>query len=493
MEIAPSSTEDTPAKAEPADDAPAQAETVAQPAPSTEAAPQSEPAQTASAEAAPQPETAAAAAQPASPETPPPAAAPAMPHAETVAAAPSLTATDASTAPLPTPAPIREARATVADDAAPVPRQPVPAAPAMSSAALDKMIGQMLLVGFRGLTPEEAWPQKLAAQLRAGTIGGVLFMSHNIQSPQQLKTLTGFLGRAKGDIPALFAVDQEGGIVQRLSAEKGFQSYPTAGKIGKSNDPLTAYSVYGRLAAELVHFGFNMNLGPVVDLDRNDKSPIIAGKERSFGPQPKHVAAFAKAFCIAHQDAGVLTVLKHFPGHGSTPFDTHEAPVDTGPHWDQAELEPYNELIASKTAQAVMVGHISNQLMSEEPGLPASLSSRTIRDVLRKALGFSGVVISDDLEMGAIRARYGLEESAVKALKAGNDMIILSNQNAPAPDLPERIVAAVRKAVEDGTLSREELTASYERILALKQRLPGATAKSGSAAKRASADRKTPR
>jgi beta-N-acetylhexosaminidase len=163
--------------------------------------------------------------------------------------------------------------------------------------------------------------------------------------------------------------------------------------------------------------------------------------------------------------------------------------VDVGGSWDQAEIEPYRDLIKAQVAQAVMVGHISNPAMSEEPGLPASLSNRTIREVLRGNLGFNGVVISDDLEMGAIRARYSLEESAVKALKAGNDMIILSNQNAPAPDLPERIVAAIRKAVEAGVLSREDLQASYDRVLALKQRLPGASAKAGAASKRASAER----
>ncbi len=365
---------------------------------------------------------------------------------------------------------------------------PVPQPATPTTGGLDKIIGQMLMVGFRGLTPDEAWPQQLAAQITAGKVGGVLFMSHNVQSPQQLKTLTSFLRHAKTDIPLLVAVDQEGGIVQRLSPEKGFQTYPTAEKIGASNDPLTAYNVYSRLATELVQYGFNMNLGPVVDLHRNSESAIIAGKERSFGSQPKHVAAFAKAFCVAHQDAGVLTVLKHFPGHGSTPYDTHAQPVEVGTTWDTDEIDPYRELITSRTAQAVMVGHISNVFLSEEPGLPASLSRRTVRDVLRGVLGFSGVVISDDLEMGAISARYALEESAVKAIKAGNDIIMLSNQNAPAPDLADRIIAAVKKAVEQGEIDRAQLQESYDRILALKQRIGTGTAKAGAPNKRASAE-----
>ena len=249
-----------------------------------------------------------------------------------------------------------------------------------------------------------------------------------------------------------------------------------------------------RLASELAQNGFNLNLGPVVDLLRNDASPIIAGKERSFGPQPKHVSAFAKAFIVAHQDEGVLTALKHFPGHGSTPFDTHVQPVDVGNSWQEAEIEPYRDLIASKSAQAIMIGHIAHPGMAEEAGAPASLSAKAIRKVLRGDLGFSGVVISDDLEMGAIRERYSIAESAVKAIKAGNDIIILSNQNAPAPDLPERVTAAIKKAVEAGLLRQEELQASYDRILGLKQRLQGApaAAKAATASKRASAERGKP-
>jgi beta-N-acetylhexosaminidase len=422
-------------------------------------------------------------AQPAVSQTAPPAANMAETETPPPASPPTETAAKASGADVPSPQPVAAEPRTMPANA------PVPP-PASQHSSLDKLIGQMLMVGFRGVTPDEPSLQKLAAQIEAGTIGGVLFLGHNIQSPQQVKSLTAFLQHAKTDIPVLLAIDQEGGIVQRLSSDKGFQNYPTAEQIGASNDPLTAYSVYGRLAAELAHNGFNMNLGPVVDLNRNGEGAIVAGKERSFGPQPKHVAAFAKAFCLAHQDAGILTVLKHFPGHGSTPYDTHDQPVDVSTSWDTDEMEPYRELIASHAVQAVMVGHIANAILSEEPGLPASLSRRIVRDVLRGAVGFSGVVMSDDLEMAAIRAKYSLEDAAVKAIKAGNDIIMLGNQSAPAPDLPERIVAAVEKAVETGELSREELQASYDRVVALKQRLPGGPlAGHGAAGKRASAER----
>jgi beta-N-acetylhexosaminidase len=130
-----------------------------------------------------------------------------------------------------------------------------------------------------------------------------------------------------------------------------------------------------------------------------------------------------------------------------------------------------------------MMGHIANPAMADEPGQPASLSSKAIRQVLRGDMNFVGVVISDDLEMGAIRARYSIEDSAVRAIKAGNDIVILSNQNAPNPDLPERVTAAIRKAVESGELRREDLQASYDRIIGFKQRLTSLAAKSASAKK----------
>jgi beta-N-acetylhexosaminidase len=412
--------------------------------------------------------------------------------ANSPAASVEIAAVQAATLPVP-PAGVAahlSERAAVGVAAAAATTQAVPLPPAGTGGNLDRMIGQLLIVGFKGVSPSEPSTQKLAAQIKAGLVGGVLFLSHNVQSPQQLRALTAYIQRLKTDIPLLLAVDQEGGMVQRLSPDKGFSEFPSAASLGRSNDPLMAYGVYRRLAAELAQYGFNMNLGPVVDLDRNDASPIIAGKERSYGAQPKHVAAFAKAFSMAHQELSVLTVLKHFPGHGSTPLDTHAQPVQLGSPWDAAELEPYRDLIASNEAQAIMTGHLAHPAITGDGGVPASLSVKAIRDTLRGSLGFGGVVISDDLEMGAIRDRFSIEDSAVRAIQAGNDIIIVSNQNAPSPDLPERLVAAIRAALEKGEISREALQASYDRILALKQRLqPLAAGKTGNGAKRASADK----
>lgn len=335
---------------------------------------------------------------------------------------------------------------------------------------LDKMIGQLLMVGFEGTTPDEPSVQKLAAQIKSGQVGGVLFLGRNIVSPQQVTTLNAYLRRANPDVPVLLAIDQEGGVVQRLSHDKGFPEFPSAGQVGQSNDPLNAYAVYERMAGQLAEYGFNFNLGPVVDLQRG-KSAVIAGQERSFGDRPRHVAAFAKAFCIAHRSAGLLTALKHFPGHGSAGGDTHNGDVDVSESWKADELDPYRELIGAGAVDVVMTGHIAHRNWSDEAGLPASLSEKAIAKMLRGDLGFSGVIITDDLEMGAVSKRYTPEASVVRAIKAGNTIVMLSNKAHPSLDLPERMIAAIRKAVQDGELTRAQVEQSYELVMALKQRL----------------------
>jgi beta-N-acetylhexosaminidase len=319
--------------------------------------------------------------------------------------------------------------------------------------------------------------KKLAEQLKSGAVGGVVFLSHNIVSPKQVAKLTALFRHKDNETPPFIAVDQEGGIVQRLAHEKGFAVYPTATAIGKRNDPLTAYEVYKGMAHELQKYGFNLNMGPVVDLQRKDTKSIIVIKERAFGSKPRHVAAFAKAFCAAHHDAGVLTVLKHFPGHGSTTADTHTEPADITKTWSKDELLPYRNLIKSGDAAIIMVGHLTHAKMADKPGIPVSLSKKAITSKLRKDLKFSGVVISDDLEMDAVSKKHPLEDSVILAIKAGVDIVLLGNQTKPSPDLPERVAAIINKAVADGKLKRERLRASYDRIIAAKRKIKTPQAK----------------
>ena len=212
----------------------------------------------------------------------------------------------------------REATAPVSPPLAPIP-QVVPVAANLAQAVpanepderLGKIIGQMIIIGFQGVAPDESWPRQVAAQIESGRIGGVVFMNHNIQAPRQLAKLTGAFRRTKAQVVPFIVIDQEGGAAQPFPADKGFQHYRSAAEIGMSNDPLNAYNLYQRMAIELSVNGFNVNLGPVVDLDQGGAAAV---NEDRYGSQPKHVAAFAKAFRLAHHTEGVLTVLKHFPG-----------------------------------------------------------------------------------------------------------------------------------------------------------------------------------
>lgn len=356
--------------------------------------------------------------------------------------------------------------------------KPLPSQPARARAGdeIDRMIGQMLLVGFSGQTIKDEGVRRVADQLSRGLLGGVLFLGRNIHSPRQLAELTRHLRQTAGDGPEPFlAVDQEGGYVQRLSAKKGFTAYPSAGRAAAKKDPHEAYETYRAMAEELARYGFNVNFGPVVDLDLNPRNPIIGQLKRSFGQDPATVIAYAKAFIIAHNQAGVLTAIKHFPGHGSSASDSHKQLVDISKSWKEAELEPYRELIkesrGDKLVGMVMVGHLYHPRFSDGPNLPASLSKQAIEGQLRTQLNYGGVVITDDLEMDAVRQTIPFEERLVRAVKAGNDILLLSNTARYQPDLPERAVRVLREAVERGELDVERIRTSYQRILTLKRLL----------------------
>lgn len=380
----------------------------------------------------------------------------------------------------------------VKPQAAPVKLQTIPLALNLAATlpapepddGLGKLIGQMLIIGFQGTTPDESWPRQVAAQIESGKIGGVLVMSHNMLAPEQLAKLTGAFRHTKAQIAPLIAVDQGGGPAQLLPVEKGFQRYASAAELGMSNDPLNAYNLYQRMALELAVHGFNVNLGPVVDLEQMG---AVAAHERRYGSRPKHVAAFAKAFRMAHHGEGLLTVLKHFPGPAS------DKPEANGgePLWDVAALEPYRQLIAGGNVDMVMVGHLAHAEFSDQPGLPASLSKKAIQTRLRDEIGFEGVIISDDLEAEAVATRFPLEESVVRAIIAGNDLLLIGNQNKPSTDLPEKVAAIIKQAVTNGVLTRERLQASYDRIIAAKHSVSKA-AREIASAKQTDADEGKP-
>ncbi len=340
------------------------------------------------------------------------------------------------------------------------------AADRSDSQNLYRMIGRMLIVGFDAQTLEPSDP--FAKAIRRYRPGGVILFDRdfhdrnrtkNIASPQQLKTLTSQL-QALSPSPILIAVDQEGGSVQRLKPRDGFIDTPSAKSIGDRNDSEYAKQVYDTLANEIENEGINADFAPVVDLALNQKNHVIYGLKRAYGKSPQKVAHFAGIFANALHAHNIISVLKHFPGHGSSREDSHRGFVDVTHTWSAVELEPYKILIESGRAEMIMTAHVFNRNL--DPDYPATLSKKTNTGLLRGTLGFKGVIVSDDLQMRAISGHYSLRETVRLAINAGVDMLLFGNQLGHT-SLKEA-ADAVYAEVKAGHISRERIAESNRRI-----------------------------
>jgi beta-N-acetylhexosaminidase len=333
--------------------------------------------------------------------------------------------------------------------------------------SLQAMIGQMILIGFPGTRPDEVWPARVVKLIHDGRIGGVVLYDYNVVSPRQVKALNAAFKDAGGELRPFICVDQEGGSVQRLTRAKGFVGLPGAARISVMNLD-KAYQLDADAARELAGLGFNVNFGPVIDLNINPANPAIGRLGRSFSADPDTVIEYASEFINAHEQSGVLTVAKHFPGHGSARTDPHYRVVDISQTWRPSELIPYQTLISGGFVDMVMVGHLIEPDFSDAGNIPASLSRRAIEERLRGELRFRGLVVTDDLNMGAIRSRYSIEQAAVMAVAAGADLIIANDAD---PAIADHIIAAVRQAVADGKIQREQIEQAYRLIVSRKLRL----------------------
>lgn len=332
-------------------------------------------------------------------------------------------------------------------------------------ASREQKVAALIMMGFNGKTPEDAGSQAMASAIQQRKVGGVLTLGHNFGGDQSPKALAHFLQSASPDgLPVLIGIDQEGGRIQRLAGPQGWKAMPSAEAVAQTMSPAEAEALYSRVACTLRQWGFTYNLGPVVDLAREPKNRVIVGLKRSFGNNPERVADYAGAAVRAHRNCGVLTALKHFPGHGSSLGDSHKGFTDVTDHWTPEEMDPYHILIRRGLVDSVMTAHISHQKV--DPDYPASLSPEFIGQVLRQTLGFQGLVISDDMTMGAIADHYGVVEASVQALLAGGDVILIATALDQAPDLPSQIVSAVLTAVQVGTLDWSRIEDAYARVQA---------------------------
>jgi beta-N-acetylhexosaminidase len=343
--------------------------------------------------------------------------------------------------------------------------------------SLEQMAGQMIVVGFAGDSADDKSVAALRAEIAAGTLGGVMYLKTNVASLKAVQAMNAAFREASPDLPPFLTLDQEGGAVERLTEDVGFTEIPNAERIAAGNTPEGAGRIYGDMAQKIADLGFTVNFGPVVDLNVNPNNQIIAKYGRAFGTTAKVVIPYAEAFVEAHHRAGILTALKHFPGHGSSTADSHEGFVDISRSWQETELMPYKALIGAGLADFVMVGHLYHSKYSGgDTRLPSSLSPDWITGVLRDQLGYDGVVISDDLEMGAIREHFDLKETVTRAVRAGMDVLLFSNTAKARASLGDEIRAILVAEAESDPAFAARIKESYGRIVALKARIGGGPA-----------------
>lgn len=358
-----------------------------------------------------------------------------------------------------------------------------------SESRLNKMIGQMIMTGFHGDGMGENAESFAAVekQIKRGQVGGVILFdvdvsglvaqgmtipeakkhifSSNIKNMDQVKHLTAHLQSLAPDtVPLLIAVDQEGGNIQRLKPEHGFAPIPSAKELGKGDAEAT-YEIAYDLGMRLVDLGINVDFAPVVDVNVNSESPAIGKLERSFSSDPAVVTEHGRAFANGLNDAGIISSDKHFPGHGSALGDSHNGLTDVSNTWQTYELEPYKELLKDASPCAtVMVAHVFNQNIDT---LPASLSPKTIQMI--RDMGFDGVIVSDDMDMGAIVNQYSQEEAIKMAINAGNDLLVFGNNLDFDKDKGAKVHRTIKKFVRKGEIKKSRIEESYNRIMRMKK------------------------
>ena len=321
--------------------------------------------------------------------------------------------------------------------------------PRRETRSRDSVLARFML-GFDG----ETLPAELAGYLERGLAGVVLY-KRNFRSVEGLRELTAEIRRAAGR-PVLIGIDQEGGT--RFALPEPFTAWPSAAELGRAHDIGLTEQVARAMAVELRVAGCNLNFAPMLDLNVNPESPVTKG--RSFGADPRLVAKLGVAFDHGLRAGRVLSCAKHFPGHGDTLVDPHhDLPVFSGTmeRLESAELVPFAAAVAAGVPM-VMTAHILLPKIDAE--CPASLSRKMLEGVLRRSLGFRGVILADDLGMGAIARRYGPGEAAIETLRAGTDIAMLCHDwRAVAP-----AIDAVRQAHEAGRFDAVESQASLKRI-----------------------------
>jgi beta-N-acetylhexosaminidase len=336
---------------------------------------------------------------------------------------------------------------------------------------LRQLVGQTIMIGFFGTKDIDPGFHQVMRNLEEGIVGGVLFLGRNIANKADIEEMVRKIKECKCKASPFIAIDEEGGNVERLGEKQGFRHTPSAADIGH-DDAETARFEFNRLAQKLSEIGFNINLAPVVDLNRNPTNPIIGSLNRSFSSDPLMASQYASIFIEEHHKQGLATALKHFPGHGSSSTDSHEGIADVETSWSSIELMPYRTLLDRGIVDAIMVGHLANS--SQWGGVATQYGSRAIDQMLRRQLKFDGVVLSDDLSMRAVRSNdETFVEAITSAVRAGVDLVIVTRlkDDDETSDIGQFVNSAILVGLKSKELDERSVMESSERIRMLKKRI----------------------
>jgi beta-N-acetylhexosaminidase len=329
----------------------------------------------------------------------------------------------------------------------------------MSLRDIRKHIGQIAIAGFAG----HSIPQDLRLLAKEFDLGGIILFARNVEGPDQVAEVSREAQTLASELPLWVSVDQEGGRVARLKAP--FTIWPPMATLGRSGDEALAARFARALAAELKAVGISLDYTPVLDVHTNPKNPVIG--DRALAERADDVARLGRAIITTLQEAGIAACGKHFPGHGDTSTDSHhELPLIEHPpdRINAVELVPFRAAIDAGVA-SIMTAHILIPALDEER--PATLSPTIVDGLLKRKLGYDGLVLSDDLEMKAISSRYGIPEATVAAIAAGCDAVLMCGATQ---EQQVAALEAVIRAAEDGTLPLKRLEDALARHRRVKER-----------------------
>lgn len=330
----------------------------------------------------------------------------------------------------------------------------------LTNMTMEEKIGQLFIFGFTGREIDE----KTIDMIEKNHIGGFILFKENIKSVEQNVDILNTLKETNkiNPVPLFLAIDEEGGRVSRLP--KPFPKMPPAKAIGDINDKDISLQYGKTLGNRLKTIGFNMNFAPVMDINSNPKNPVIG--DRAFGTTIDVVVDNSIQVMEGISLENIIPVIKHFPGHGDTKTDSHiDIPVvnKTMDELEKLELIPFTQAIETGV-DSIMIGHI---LFPElDKSNPATLSNTIINDILREKLSFNGVIISDDMSMGAIAKNYNIEDAVVKFIKAGGDIALVCHSYEVQLSLFDRI----KEELEKGNIKEEEINEKVYRIIKLKEK-----------------------